>query len=360
MRAVISFLLLLSGPCLAQTYYISPTGNAQNDGLTPKSAWTFQQASKALEPGDEAIVIKGDYPNYNSVFEPETGGTAMQPITLRGENPIDPPVIRRTSGACMVIKVPYIVIENIVCEGSPGSGLIIADTHHVIVRRFKAIRNAYQGITLRRSSDNLIEHSEFRENREGVYISDYSHRNRVRYNDVIDNGHGMIGDRCGLCVGTYNAGWYNEFTGNYLQGNGGKDSDAALIAYSAPYTVVSQNIFYKNRRTSILITQDSFGSRVFNNVAVNNGTACITESNIATISGRNGSSNLLIAGNLLENNCVSPDNPWGGKGPRGALDFRTVTPMDNIRILDNRIKGTINGPDVYVDPTSNIKGLLIQ
>src|SRR3989344_2818491 len=221
MKNGLLFLLsLLPTVAFGQTYYVTPQGKASNDGLTLETSWTLQIASNAVRPGDTVIVRKGEYSDdTNNVFVPALGGTATAPITLRGENPNDPPMLSRAKGGGFNIRVPYIIIQDVGCKGVLGASCVsIRETHHVTVRRLRADGN-YNGVTISNADDNVVEDSLITNNQEGIYVSHGSDRNKILRNRVLYNGVGPKGDRDAIAVGGNGAGSDNIIEGNTVTDN---------------------------------------------------------------------------------------------------------------------------------------------
>lgn len=83
--AAIFFIVILVafGNLKAETYYLSPTGDDANDGLSRLNAWaTLQHASDMLSPGDTLLILGGDYMNAQGMWTPNSG-TENNPIVLR-------------------------------------------------------------------------------------------------------------------------------------------------------------------------------------------------------------------------------------------------------------------------------------
>ena len=84
MRLLTLLVLLCYQPVFAATYYISPTGDNGNTGLTDSTPWaTFAYANSQLSPGDTLILLDG---TYTEQLHPTTTGTAGNPITYRAQN----------------------------------------------------------------------------------------------------------------------------------------------------------------------------------------------------------------------------------------------------------------------------------
>jgi len=86
--------LTIPGLCQATTYYISPSGDNGNDGLSSSYPWkTFSHAIPELDPGDTLIVMDGTYSVAAGTGLPSiscgsnaNNGTEGQPITIQAEN----------------------------------------------------------------------------------------------------------------------------------------------------------------------------------------------------------------------------------------------------------------------------------
>jgi parallel beta-helix repeat protein len=355
-------LYLLSTTAFGQTYYVTPQGEAGNDGLTWETSWTLLKASNSVRAGDTVVVRKGEYmDDRNNFFAPKRGGTEQAPITIRGEDPYDPPIIARIRGGGFSIRVPYIIIQDIGCRGVPEASCVsIRDTHHVTVKRLQAAEN-FNGVIVINADDNTVMDSILTHNQQGIYVMSGSNRNKILRNQVLFNGLGPTGDRDGIAVGGKGAGSDNIVDGNSVAHNG----IVGIGIFDAPRTVVSNNHVHNNGHSGIMINYFSINSRVTGNRVERNGTKCKTETNIAGITVRTASSGTVVSNNLVLNNCVAAGNPWGDKDTRGGIDIRNwhkgdPRSMDNVKILNNRVSGTVNGPDFHVDPASNINGLMVR
>src|SRR5688572_24253898 len=72
----------LSAPIVAQTYYVSPSGNDLSNGLTLGTAFqTLQHSSNQVGPGDSVIVMPGNYAGFYHT----TDGTSSQPIVFSAQ-----------------------------------------------------------------------------------------------------------------------------------------------------------------------------------------------------------------------------------------------------------------------------------
>ncbi len=77
----------------ATSYFISQEGSDRNDGRAWDSAWrTIQHAAKVAVAGDTVIIRAGARPYKGSIIIANSG-TEKEPITFRGEDAAQPPVI---------------------------------------------------------------------------------------------------------------------------------------------------------------------------------------------------------------------------------------------------------------------------
>jgi hypothetical protein len=123
-------------------FYLSPSGNDNNSGLTESQAWaTFERAWQDLYPGDTLILLDGVY--YQSLRPNKRNG---EPITVRAKNDgkatIDGEFIRTPVALRSYLPSDYYVIEGIVARNGSISPLpqavIRIEGSHNILRRVSA------------------------------------------------------------------------------------------------------------------------------------------------------------------------------------------------------------------------------
>jgi hypothetical protein len=111
---VISFIAAL--PAFGTTYYVSPTGNNNNNGLTIATAWASLDNGDQkgiLVPGDTINIIPGSY-TISTSYELTTSGTAGQKIVYRklGKGPVK--IDGQTSSNSLVlIEGNHIVVDGL-------------------------------------------------------------------------------------------------------------------------------------------------------------------------------------------------------------------------------------------------------
>ena len=434
-------LLLISSLCHAsvgQTFYVSPDGSDQNSGASWGKAWkTLKKAGRSATLGDTVIIRKAATPYH--YLEVHRSGLEKSPITFRGEDPADPPVIsgavtptawtksghtsvwsteehqpgfvveddrplpRASSPECLDgnwfwekkrlfykptfgapsehnirISTPagivirnksWIVIENITCVLGSGACVSIKAGHHNKVRNVHA-KWFWRGINIADGAHyNLVENCLVEENREGIYILRGSSWNTIRNCKAIRNGRYPIwskGDRAGIAIGEHGPNIGNTVELSEIAFNGGPDSDPGLIAYDAPKTTFRNNFIHDNYGSGVFVTINSHESLVIDNRVERNGweAAKVKQKGIAGLSVRWGSRNTAVINNTVRNNHVSSDSRWPGKGigPKGGLDVQALHQhdMSGIVIRNNRVTGTVGGPDIFISPEADFPLLNIE
>lgn len=125
-----------------KTYYVSPTGVMNNDGLSKDSATTLEGMVSKVRKGDTIIMLNGTYTysqpiQFNDATYPETNGTAVNPITIKAE----------TSGSVVMdfsamdfastnrgltINTDYYYIEGLEVTGAGDNGMYIGGSYNTV------------------------------------------------------------------------------------------------------------------------------------------------------------------------------------------------------------------------------------
>ena len=106
-------------PTGGTVYYVSRSGNNNNDGKSPDKAWkslNFGDAKKVLQPGDTVVVAEGTYKVPNQTFY-SASGTAEAPITYIADGDV---VIRGAEGdnSPITINGSHVVWSGFQFQGS--------------------------------------------------------------------------------------------------------------------------------------------------------------------------------------------------------------------------------------------------
>lgn len=358
MKLLLIFLALysLSQSAIGQVYTLGPT-----DNLT--------KACAALQAGDELILKPGEYTINATNFCAVTAvGTSASPVIIRGEDVHNVPVIKRTSGSVFILKgASYVTLTDLACDGSPDSCVGVRNSNHIKILGMHAWRNL-QGVDIQGSHYVRVQFGIFLWNtRDAVYVSRGSTHITVADNFSIYNARGLTGDRCTLCAGgsALNPSGSDMFwIRNGVAYNGGpydgvQSSDAAMTPGFGPRMMVIGNYVWRNRRGGINVADMADGSVVSDNYVASNGTACAFETSISGLMIANGAPNTMVSNNTVTNNCVASGPPNSGIGAGAGLLVRAPPSraMENIKLFNNRVSGTKNGPDYLVDPKSSTQGL---
>jgi parallel beta-helix repeat protein len=111
----------LDPPVTGETYYVSGAGDDDADGLTEQTAFrTLQKAAGFTQPGDQVLVMDGNYtkagPRTN-VLDITTGGQPDAYITWSAYPGHQPVVNVSDNYAGIRTSVPYVVIEGFTVQG---------------------------------------------------------------------------------------------------------------------------------------------------------------------------------------------------------------------------------------------------
>ncbi len=274
----------------------------------------------------------------------------------------------RNGGGIAVAGHSWIDLENIECWLGRGACISIKGGAYNVARHIHA-QWQWRGLDITDGGhQNLLEDSLFEENREGIYIRNHSHDNTVRNTRVTNNGRYPLwkkGDRHAVAIGEHGPNNNNRIENCEIIHNGGPPDNVALIAFRAPGTVFANNDIHDNYGSGLFVTTGSNDSLIMGNYVRSNGqeAAAAGISGIAGLSVRN-SRNVQVTGNLIIDNYVTKDSIYRNiyRGPRGGLEVEghNKVNMQNITISDNRVSGTIGGPDIYISERPDTSGLYLQ
>ena len=292
-------------------------GNDDNNGLTPGTAWrTLDRANAAVAAGD-SVRLRGIF--FAQRIAPNVSGTAARPIRFESY-PEETAVLDggRSGHAVWLDGRSYIVVERLWIQNVPGYAVQIASGgHHNVVRDSYLTKSGTaamwgHAIRITESSDNLVERNQIidigdeRANSgDGIWIANGSSRNLVLGNTLQDAGHSLIqigGDRPGEAEVGDNVVARNTMSNSYatplilswmarrtlVEHNRISDGARNGINYPRPGiqiqasdNIIRYNEVFNNAAAGLMlqgytyngvITQDSVGNRIYNNVFYGNGT----------------------------------------------------------------------------------------
>lgn len=85
----------------------------------------LRAAAMRAAPGDRIVLKSGAY--EGSLWLEGLRGEAGRPVTIAGEDPADPPIIRGGAECVHLSACSWVVLEDLVLEGASGNGLNIDD-----------------------------------------------------------------------------------------------------------------------------------------------------------------------------------------------------------------------------------------
>lgn len=117
----------------AETYFLGPTGQDGQSGLSAEEAWAnFSQAWSQLRPGDTLILLDG---TYFQPLEPNGhNGTSDAPITVRAQH--DGMVTIDGQGSSIPVHLyrDYYVVEGIVARNGSHAVYFVSGSHNTLRR----------------------------------------------------------------------------------------------------------------------------------------------------------------------------------------------------------------------------------
>jgi hypothetical protein len=299
-------------------YYISPDGSDSNPGTRsqPWRTWSYALNKTRLKPGMTLIAKNGRYdtsvhggmtPNCHNTLGNMNNGTASEPITVKAENErlayiritSEHSGIALSNCSFWIVEGFRVESENLKNQADPKNNILIAGSHHNILRRNLVNRtNAYFSVSpilLRFATHNLIEENEiYNFQRHGIIASDGS-SNIFRRNYVNSRHRSDIFDPS--CPGAY---------GRCPLSNVQKDwGDGGISIYPGNDNIVENNIVEDNYIGFQVIGTGGEGNR---NKFLGN--VCFTAS-VCAATGASTSGGTYPADTKWENNVVFNYQEWG-------------------------------------------------
>lgn len=272
------------------------------------------------------------------------------------------------AGGAVIRSQSWIELHDLHFWFGGGAGVSIRHGNHIKLKNLTAQWH-WIGIDINgKSSHNLIDGCVVKNNGAGVYLRLGASHNTVKNCLATKNGNlpwWTKGDRPGIGIGEKGPNIGNIIEDNEVSYNGGPYSDPGLMAYDAPNTILRRNNVHHNYGYGLFVTIASHHTLVEDNKILSNGIPAVQ----AKLKGMSGfgirhSHDVVVKNNLILDNHVSSDSRWPGKmlGPKGGLDIRghRNQNMTNLKFINNKISGTIGGPNVYIDKKANLSGLLFE
>ena len=145
--SAVFIILLLPQTAIAASYYVSPSGNDANSGLTTSAAWKSPSyaASKAVA-GDTIYIMDGTWYDQHVVFKSK--GTSSSPITMKAYN--GTPVldgVDKTGFGIKIYSSSWINVEGITVKNYQY-GYWVSSSDNLTITRCEFSDTALDGITM--------------------------------------------------------------------------------------------------------------------------------------------------------------------------------------------------------------------
>ena len=197
---IISVLVLTITSIAQANYYVSPSGDNNNSGLSLSEAWqTIQKTADELQAGDTVFIKSG---TYNERVIPANSGNENNYITYIAF-PGDAPVIDGTGitlgwwgGLLNIGDIDYITIQRLKIINSDFAAIFVSNSDNIIIKNNKTVHSKSSGIYVRRSSNILVDNNIVRYSNEGKYqecISIVGVNNFEVTNNEVCDGAGLNG-----------------------------------------------------------------------------------------------------------------------------------------------------------------------
>jgi parallel beta-helix repeat protein len=354
MKRIFLFLsTLVATHSFATNYYVSPSGNDDNDGLTITTSFlTIERATYAVSAGDTVYIRNGIYTKTypeSLIAYLTISGTEGNPVTFRnypGETPILQ--MNGTNWAAIAVNgCDYITIDGLTIIGNNDN------------------------ITLQYAQEQQLNIGNPATSGNGIAIN-------TEYNNETNKPHHTIVRNCTIskCGGggiyTYNAdyttiennivsecGWYAPYgnSGISLYQNWNSDS------FNGIKNFITGNTCYRNENYipffvagvitdgNGIIIDDSRNTQNGSTLGIYNGLTYVANNLVFDNGGRGihcyESDNVIIVNNTCYKNCQSP---FTQQGEFTAFDASNITYYNNIASPDTGIAPIF----AYSETTSNI------
>jgi hypothetical protein len=228
---------------LLSTFYVSPTGNDSNNGLSSASAWQTiarvnQQAAAGLQPGQQILFQGGATFSGNLALGSQDSGAAGNPVTIGTYGSGAATLSAGTGTGLLVNGASYVAISNLVLVGSSSSpaasnGIYVEGSgSNVSIDRVDA--SGFGGLGIDFNVNTSDQHTNIGYGQSGGTYSNESITNSAAH----DNGVGGVGAHTttDLYVGHVQA-YHNAGGVVYQSGYGiaGNTCSHMVVEYSEAY-----------------------------------------------------------------------------------------------------------------------------
>jgi hypothetical protein len=278
----------------ANSFYVSPSGNDNNDGSQNAPWKTLQKAADSVPAGGTVIIAGGTYAG----FVMRRSGTSTAPITFTSASgqtaTIDGNANPQKQSPVDLETVSWITLENLTVVNAHvmySAGILVVKSSNIKILDNVVTRNDSYDIRLYNSNSTLIEGNDITHSGAGVEVHYQGDGVLITHNAIHDNDRMVVND-------TTNSN--NDNGGNAIQ----------LFKTTGPLTV-SGNEMYNNRADSYDYGKDGGAVEIY---GASNST--ITDNvmwNNENISETGTDSNVQCQNNVFDHNVAfgGPGHPYG-------------------------------------------------
>lgn len=326
---IIALIINLSFNMYSTTYYVSESGNDNNNGLTPQTAFaTLQYAADLVSAGDSVLVLEGTYVG----FDIRTDGNQNSPIVFKvieANVVIDQPNSTTPDGI-NIENADWIVIDGFEVMDQPRTGIRIVLSDFAVIKNNYCHNNFKWGILTGFTDDIIIENNtcSFSTDEHGIYFSNSGDRPTIR------NNHSFNNNGCGIHMnGDISMGGDGIISDAIVEGNilhdNGYGGGSAINMDGVQDSEIFNNLIYNNHATGIAMYQIDGGDASKNNKIYNNTVIQPSDGrwNVIAVNGS--------TGNTLYNNILINHHSFRGSI---AVDAASMSGfVSDYNILVNRL-----------------------
>ena len=305
MRKIISLssiAIFLIIDVMANTYFVSGTGDNSNAG-TEASPWaTLQYAVDNVEAGDSIVLMTG----FHAGCYMETSGTRQNPIVICARSGA---VLRSknstTNDGINLEGASYVIIDGLTFmnDGSiTRAGIRSVVNEGVIIRNNWIDNMGCWGIFTGFSENIIIENNSCSNSNDehGIYFSNSADNPIIRYNTCFGN------NGCGIHMnGDESMGGDGIISNALVEGNiifdNGAGGGSGINGDGVQNSIIQNNLIYSNHASGISLYKIDGAEGGKNNIVVNNTIIMADDGRWAINIGDNSTGN-TIYNNILFNN----------------------------------------------------------
>lgn len=266
----VATLIFWSSSNFANTYHVSSSGNNNNNGLTPATAFlTLQKASDVAQPGDSVSVFPGTYTGFYHT----TSGTPQQRIIfsalanvfIRQRNAITPDGINLEGAS-------YVTIEGFEVFGMPRAGFRAVLDTGVIFRFNVADSCGKWGILTGFSENILIENNQCGRSvaEHGIYVGNSADHPIIRNNICYGNRACGIHMNADFSLQPGDGIISDALVENNVIFDNGTGGGSGINCDGVQDSRIQNNLIYNSHASGISLYKIDAAAGAKNNVVVNN------------------------------------------------------------------------------------------